>query len=246
MLNRPNREDDASGRIPLYLQIAAVLRHRIEAGHWRANEKISTLEHLEQEFGVSRITVRQAVNMLQREGLVQRIQGKGTFVVADRPQTRWLRLDSKWPSLIATIGANAPRFLTVTEHCAAPELPFDIARPGAAYTYLKSVQSRAGVPFVLASLYIEQTIFESAREAFLSHVALAVIDGLKGVHLGDARQTFVIGAADMEVAQHLDIAVGAPTAQSRLCVTNEEGVAIVVGEAIYRGDCVHIDIDLLG
>ena len=48
----------ARSPIPLYLQVAATLRRRIEDGYWKANERISTLEELEAEFQVARVTVR--------------------------------------------------------------------------------------------------------------------------------------------------------------------------------------------
>ncbi len=67
-------------RVPLYLQVASTLRRRIEEGRWLAGQKISTLEELESEFQVARVTVRHAIDLLQKEGLVQRQQGKGTFV----------------------------------------------------------------------------------------------------------------------------------------------------------------------
>src|ERR1700761_125312 len=100
--------DYRRSRVPRYLQIAGVIRRRIEDGVWGPNGKISTLQELESEFKVARVTVRQAVDVLQGEGLVRRIQGKGTFVSASVKDKRWLRLDLKWSSLTDLIGANVP------------------------------------------------------------------------------------------------------------------------------------------
>ena len=72
----------------MYIQVASVLRSRIQTGQWSAGEKISTLEELEREFEVARVTVRQAVDILREEGLLQARQGLGTFVskkTHDRP-----------------------------------------------------------------------------------------------------------------------------------------------------------------
>ena len=71
---------DADSRVPRYLQVASVLRRRIRDGHWPVGAKIATLEELEHEFGVARVTVRQAIDLLQGEGLVKSFQGRGTFV----------------------------------------------------------------------------------------------------------------------------------------------------------------------
>ena len=62
-------------RVPLYLQVASVMRQRIEVGHWDPGQKISTLEELEREFEVARVTVRQAIELLAEEGLLYCQQG---------------------------------------------------------------------------------------------------------------------------------------------------------------------------
>ncbi|MGH8622550.1 MAG: GntR family transcriptional regulator, partial [Burkholderiales bacterium] len=51
----------AQSAVPLYIQIASALRHRIETGYWQPRQKISTLEELEREFEVARVTVRLAI-----------------------------------------------------------------------------------------------------------------------------------------------------------------------------------------
>ena len=82
----------ARSRVPLYIQVASALRRRIETGQWQPGQKISTLEQLEQEFQVARVTVRQATELLQNEGLVQRQQGRGTFVSDKLQDKHWLQL----------------------------------------------------------------------------------------------------------------------------------------------------------
>jgi len=66
-------------RVPLYIQVAAVMRQRIERRQWQPGQKISTLVELEREFEVARVTVRQAVDILRQEGLLHCHQGRGTF-----------------------------------------------------------------------------------------------------------------------------------------------------------------------
>ncbi|MEY3622333.1 MAG: hypothetical protein RL132_1415, partial [Pseudomonadota bacterium] len=61
---------DSHSRIPAYIQVASALRRRIEIGHWQVHEKISTLEELEAEFNLSRVTVSKAIELLEEEGLV--------------------------------------------------------------------------------------------------------------------------------------------------------------------------------
>ena len=66
--------------VPLYRQVAAILKRRIEAGVFRPAERIPTEYELCDEFGVSRISIRHALSELVHEGLLVRRQGSGTFV----------------------------------------------------------------------------------------------------------------------------------------------------------------------
>ena len=109
-------------RIPLYLQVAATLRRRIEEAHWSRGQKISTLEQLQAEFQVARVTVRQALDVLQKAGLVRRQQGKGTFVSQEITDRRWLRLKTDWASLVATIEDNVPRMIPAEIPTPCPRL----------------------------------------------------------------------------------------------------------------------------
>ena len=98
-------------RVPLYLQVASALSRRIEVGEWKPGQQISTLAELEAEYQVARVTVRQAVEVVQDDGLVRCLQGKGTFVANEVADKRWLRLESEWSALVSTIEDNVPRFL---------------------------------------------------------------------------------------------------------------------------------------
>src|SRR6056297_1407076 len=65
---------------PLYQQIKRALAGRIIDGDYQPHERLPSESELMKVFGVSRITVRQALRDLHREGLVFSVQGKGTFV----------------------------------------------------------------------------------------------------------------------------------------------------------------------
>ncbi|HEY8940388.1 MAG TPA: GntR family transcriptional regulator, partial [Cellvibrio sp.] len=66
--------------VPLYNQLKDVLRRRILDGSYAAHSQMPSESELGKAFGVSRITVRQALNDLQKENLIFKVHGKGTFV----------------------------------------------------------------------------------------------------------------------------------------------------------------------
>jgi GntR family transcriptional regulator len=71
---------DHLGQEPLYRQLAAILRQRIERGDLEPGQAMPSESYLQQEHGVSRGTVRMAIGLLRDEGLVVTLSGRGTFV----------------------------------------------------------------------------------------------------------------------------------------------------------------------
>ncbi|MDR3386118.1 MAG: GntR family transcriptional regulator, partial [Rudaea sp.] len=123
--------------MPLYLQVASVLRTRIQSGQWSAGEKISTLEELECEFEVARVTVRQAVDILREEGMLQARQGLGTFVSKRSQDRHWVTLATNWNSLIESLTDNVPRRLMIDRDVAPPNLASGDGNPASNYVKLR-------------------------------------------------------------------------------------------------------------
>lgn len=69
---------DHDSPVPLYVQVAAVLRGRIESGELRS--RLPSLKTITEEYGVSHITAEKAIQVLKDEGLVEVVVGKGTYV----------------------------------------------------------------------------------------------------------------------------------------------------------------------
>ena len=71
---------DANNTIPLYLQMKELIKSAILSREYKNGEQLPTEPELGEKYGVSRITVRKAVEELCREGFLVKKQGKGTFV----------------------------------------------------------------------------------------------------------------------------------------------------------------------
>jgi GntR family transcriptional regulator len=239
--NTPERR----GQIPAYIQVASALRRRIETGEWSPGDKISTLEELEQEFGRARVTVRQAVGMLEKEGLVTRQQGRGTFVTEHVNDKRWLQLETTWESMITSIKGNVPKFIKVIDPAPFPRLEENEGKLAEEYGFLRSVQLKDRQPYAVVNLHLERNILEKNRDEFMKHTALPVLAALEDVRIKQAHQTLVIGTADPEVADLLQISLSAPTAECRCVVVDENDVVIYVAEITYRSDCVKLHMGLL-
>jgi GntR family transcriptional regulator len=234
----------ADSRVPRYLQVASALRRRLRDGRWAVGDKIATLEELEREFNVARVTVRQAIELLQGEGLLRSHQGRGTFVTKAVEHDRWLQLATDWQSLIAPIRDHVPQLLSADQGT-APRIEEGDGMPAPAYVAIRSIQKRDGKPYAYARVHVARHIHARAPKAFASRVALAVLSEMKGLGIARAHQTVVVGAADLDAAEQLGVALNAPTAEARCVVTDKDGVVIYVGEITYPGDYVKLNIELI-
>jgi GntR family transcriptional regulator len=77
---------DKESPLPLYAQLTATVRRQIVSGEWPVSFRVPSERTLCELFGVSRVTVRQALEQLVREGSIVRTSGRGTFVASLPPR----------------------------------------------------------------------------------------------------------------------------------------------------------------
>lgn len=100
MLNQSNKET-----IPLYSRVATIIQNKITSGQYNAGERLPTEEELVQYFGVSKITIRSALSILEANGLISRNRGKGTYVSDVIPEVR----QNTYTSLIGLVPLSDSR-----------------------------------------------------------------------------------------------------------------------------------------
>ncbi len=238
------RKAYSRSNIPLYIQISSLIRQRIESGQWRLGQKIPTLVELEREFQVARVTVRQAVEILREEGLLHCHQGRGTFVAEKTSSRHWVKVATDWNVLVASIKENVLLRIKVNDPPAKPSLAENEGELAQEYIFIRSLQFKNNQPYGLVNVHLAKHIYERDPEQFAEHPALSVLTELDDIGVQHAHQTMVIGSADLEKADLLKIAVGAPTAECRCVIIDEDGVAIYVADITYRSDAVKLYIDL--
>ena len=232
-------------RAPLYVQVASVMRQRVNSRRWAEGERISTLEELEEEFGVARVTIRQAIELLRAEGLLQAQQGRGTFVSGRPANNRWFNLATDFDSLVESIRNNVLKRVFIQRDAEPPALLPTEGNPAKAYTFLRSVQFNGGKPFSVVNLHLDQRLFLRDSKRFTRSAALPKIVEMEDVTITHAYQTFTIGVAGPETADLLEIGLGEPTADCHLTVIDDKGVAIYVADIHYLKNCFVLRNDLL-
>lgn len=232
-------------RFPLYVQVASVMRQRIESGHWKVGDKISTIEELEAEFGIARVTVRQAIEILREEGLLDARQGRGTFVSGRPKEKHWFNLANDLETHVNTIKDNVLRIVHIEENAQPPALEDSEGAPAAGYTLLRSVQYNGDEPFSVVNLYLARDIFVRDRKRFTRQPALPRVLEMDDIDIRHAFQTVTIGVAGPETSELLNVGLGEPTADCRMVLLDSGGIAIYVANFHYHRSCFALRRDLL-
>ncbi|HET7635328.1 MAG TPA: GntR family transcriptional regulator [Burkholderiales bacterium] len=230
--------------IPRYLQLADLFRQRIAKGVWPSGHRLPSLDELVREFDVARVTVRQAMELLSREGLVSPQQGRGTFVTGKGVPDRWLRLHTTLDDLAEVYRDTKPQILNIIESSAMPHFVDSDGTPAPEYFYMRRLHSQDGRPYVVIAIYLDDRIFRKSPAKFRKQTVIPLLLDMPGVKIARARQTLTIGSADMEIADLLKIPVNAPVAEVRRVFNGPDDTVIYLAEATYRGDFIHFDMDL--
>ena len=239
------RIDFGQPGIARYVQLGALFRRRIETGEWIVGERIPTLERLTSELGVARATIRQALGELESEGLLRRYRAKGTFVTRRPAAPYAVQLATDWASLL---NAHQGDTIEVLATANVNRLPYPIDAPlryAPGYHYLRRMHRRDGVPYLLGHVYLESGIFGRLPKKMLRTTPmLRLLKECKGVHIANAQQSLTIGAADVETAALLQVAINSPVAIVHRTAFDRAGTLIYYSLGTYRGDHLRLEMTL--
>jgi GntR family transcriptional regulator len=233
-----------NAQVPLYVQLADLFRQRIVKGIWKEGEKLPSLDKLVDEFEVARVTVRQAVDRLTRDGLVSPQRGRGTFVIGSPQDDRWLKVETTLQNLADVYRDTHPTILNIDESTRSPRMTEADGVAAEQYGSIRRIHARQGRPYCVISIYLDAVIFAKHPTRFRKETVIPLLMTMPTVKIVTARQVLTISTADLEVARHLGINVNAPVAEVRRVFTGPKRRVIYLGEVTYRGDFVHMEIDL--
>lgn len=241
----PLRSVAEKGLPALYYQLADVFRRRIEDGDWPVDSQIPTLEDLVAEFGAARATVRQALTILEGEGLLARYRGRGTFVLKRPVREAVFTIDTNWLSLVG-IRPKVKRELLTAETAETPPVP---SHPGGtlapAYGHFIRRHSIEDIPYVIRSGYLDKRLWDRLSKAQLATAPLVrTLIEMPGVRFDRCEQTITVSAADFEIARMLAVPLNTPLAVVDRSVFGPDGVLILETRGYYRGDFVKIGMTL--
>lgn len=229
----------------LYLQVAGVLRRRIAQGEWHTGQEVPTLDALCEQYGVARVTARQAVQLLVTEGLLSSRRGRRTTVVA-REGDAAAPLP---PALVAPLEQVAEYSILLLEKDEDARLPESMAAEGRCdgpYVRIRKVDREATVPYCLSDIYVHRPLYRRFRKGAEARAKLArLVRAASRTPLASARERITVSAADVVESRLLGCPLAAPVARVRRVFTDEAGRVVYAGLSVYRGDRFLVERELI-
>jgi GntR family transcriptional regulator len=221
---------------PKYVQVIIALQERIDAGVYPPGSKLPSENELAVEFGHSRPTVVRALDILQREGWVDKQQGRGTFV-RGRPAVSgdWTRLGSATLRRDETTG----KLLDVGRVLATPRLANLLAVPEGSSLVRRRWLGMDGEPVELVTTYIDGELASSTgldTPAPLSSGVRQVLETRTRVKIDHVSERITARLPETDEAKVLSISRRDPVLAMTVVAHAADGSPLLLVDAVLPGD----------
>lgn len=224
-----------SSPVPLYHQVSVVLRNRILEGAFAQSGLLPTEKQIEMEFGVSRISVRKAVDLLVADGLVERRAGRGTIILAKARQSEGpTTSNGPFENLLSMGHSTDVAVLDFGYEAAGASIASALeVEVGETVQRAVRVRSHKDRPFSYLTTWIPEAIGVSFTRKQLQ--AEPILDLLEraGARPESASQCFSAASADPAVARALDVAVASPLLSIQRIVRDGANRPVEYLQALY-------------
>lgn len=234
----------AASQTPLYAKLRDHLRQQILSGTLHANDRLPSEQALVSQFGVSRVTVRQALRALREEGLIRTAQGKGCFVTLQGVQDS--RSAMGFHQSMATLGFVAvSEVLSVTEKCAGTEVAQALGLPRRAKVLeLRRMRRLNGEPVSCEIRHFPEDIGRHLKSRDLTRDILPLLESCCGIRPGRAEVRIEAVSCRREHAARLKLGKGEPVLSIHRLTLDVKGRAVDYQRLFCRGDSYRFQCNL--
>lgn len=221
------------GASPLYYQVYHDFRAKIVSGDWPSDTQVPTVDQLYHECGVSRATIRKAMEMLERDGFIFRKRGKGTFV-------RSLSMKSTLHSLEEVtryIDSHLETRIIKAEFISSPVRVINTFKPEkiSRVFHVQRLQNRDGVAFYYSNIFLAPDIGKKIDLKDLQSMNVPeVIMSRLGIKMSKIFRIVRPWIADYETSVNLGISLGTPIFKFDFTGFDDKGNVLYLTEMTNR------------
>jgi GntR family transcriptional regulator len=221
---------------PIYKKIQQTILKRVENGQLKPGDAVDSERELARIHGVSLMTARHALADLEREGLVERRRGTGTFIAP--PKIHFNKLMSYTEQMGSRSLPLSSRILSFKVVNNEHEIAARLALPRTtALIKLERLRQGAGEPFAIETCYLSAEAFAGLSSVALERGSLfSLLQHDYGVEIAHADEEIDATSADAWSARLLNAALGAPLLRIRQLIFSTKGQAVTYVLGLYRSD----------
>jgi GntR family transcriptional regulator len=237
------------GPVPLYFQLQELLKEQLEAAAWAPGDLLPSEPQLCARFGVSRNVVRQALSVLEQDGAIRRIRGRGTFVSAPKIE---LRVGGLSRQLVQPRLGHQLVALEVRQERVSVRVASLLAiRSGSQIVRAMSVLRVFDEPVALFDSFFPIARVGPLRQRVHDHVPFELVPGSlgSGGHLTETSVAIETSFCSQWEADQLQIPVRAAVFVTQCTESASEAGSMTPHEvvrAVYRVDRVQLGFAVVG
>lgn len=224
--------------VPLYMQIRESIREEILKGKFNQGQQISPENDLAEQYGVSRLTVRQGLEGLMNDGIIYKERGVGTFVSRSSVQANYSRLTSFTRDVIDQGKSPSSKLLDIETCTDRTDIQLKTDLPlGTSFYCIHRVRLVDSQPVAIQHSYVPQDISPKNLEQYdWSTQSLFNLMETDGIIAKSAIEKISACLVDERHSEHLDLALGEPLIYIERITYGQKGTPIEYVEMYNRPD----------
>lgn len=222
---------------PLYRKIATQIKNEIKEGNWKEGESIPTEAHLSEQYTASRVTIRQAIKTLVEEGLLERIQGSGTYVRERKVEhnifelvgfTEEMRKFNKQPvNKVLDF-----QLMTPTEHVRSM---LNVPEEEKVF-YIRRLRIVEDIPYVLEITYVPVSMFPNLSYSTMQGSKYDYIEREVGMKIKESYQEVIPILPEPDIAEALTVDETMPLLKIQSYSVLDNGTIFEYTESYFKSD----------
>ncbi|KAF1295767.1 GntR family transcriptional regulator [Enterococcus sp. JM4C] len=225
------------GSLPVYIQIHDQLKEEIENGLWKIGDRLPSERELSVKFGVSRMTLRQAIQTLSDEGILERKIGSGTYVAREKVQEKMSGTTSF--TEIMESQNRVPSSKTVSYFVTSPSSSemdkLNLAKTDSILR-MERIRYADGVPICFEVASIPNKLVEEFSKAEITDSFYRTLETKGAKKVGRANQTVSAMLASERISEYLEIKRGDAILRLRQVSYFEDGEPFEYVRTQYVGN----------
>ncbi len=244
--NQQAGSDAADSAMPLHIQIREAIRRQVRKGELiDADGRLMTEAELGRHFGVSRITIRNAIAPLVLEGMFARSRGRGTFLRSNQPEN-WVGRLMGFSETIRDAGYEAGAKVLQQGMTNRHDAGVKERLQERAVWQLKRIRFADKTPIAIEHAFYPPDIgLELEKRDLISIIMYSVLEEELGHEIAEAKQTIGASLTDATSAKLLGVKTGDPLLSIERLTLGKDGRALELLRAVYLPEYFRLSISLM-